>query len=101
MLQLELICFSNFLIDHDSQLEDDEQLALAMQESLNVESPPRYGYGNIYQPAPVYYPMGGLRYITFVLIRCIVLIFHVLGCLFLHSFYLSALFSHACIEYIL
>ncbi|XP_062158194.1 protein DA1 isoform X2 [Alnus glutinosa] len=49
------------VIDHDSQLEDDEQLALAMQESLNVESPPRYGYGNTYQPAPVYFPMGGLR----------------------------------------
>ena len=69
MLQFELIFFSIFWIDHDSQLEDDAQLAQAIQESLNVESPPRYGYGNIYQPAPVYFPMGGLRYITFVLIR--------------------------------
>jgi hypothetical protein len=46
------------VIDHDSQLEDDEQLAQALQQSLNVESPPQYGYGNIYQPAPVYFPMG-------------------------------------------
>ncbi|XP_059454300.1 protein DA1 isoform X1 [Corylus avellana] len=49
------------VIDHDSQLEDDAQLAQAIQESLNVESPPRYGYGNMYQPAPFYFPMGGLR----------------------------------------
>ncbi|XP_062101339.1 protein DA1 isoform X2 [Humulus lupulus] len=38
------------LIDNDSQLQEDEQLARALQESLNVESPPRYenggGYGN-------------------------------------------------------
>ncbi|PON91623.1 Zinc finger, LIM-type [Trema orientale] len=54
------------LIDNDSQLQEDEQLARALQESLNVESPPRYGNGsgngngsaNSYQPIPVYYPMG-------------------------------------------
>lgn len=47
------------VIDHDCQVEDDEQLAQAIQESLNVESPPRYGYGNIYQPAAAaYFPMG-------------------------------------------
>lgn len=44
--------------DRKSQLEEDEQLARAIQESLNVESPPRYGNGNMYQPMPVYFPMG-------------------------------------------
>ncbi|KAK9947135.1 hypothetical protein M0R45_012570 [Rubus argutus] len=38
------------VIDFDSQLEEDEQLARAIQESLNVESPPRYGNGNAYPP---------------------------------------------------
>lgn len=71
-----------YCLDNESQLEEDEQLARAIQESLNVESPPRYGneygngngygngygYGNghgngngnhnIYQPIPMYYPMG-------------------------------------------
>ncbi|KAL0017246.1 hypothetical protein SO802_004315 [Lithocarpus litseifolius] len=50
------------VIDRDFQLEDDEQLARALQESLNVENvespPPRYGHGNIYQPMPMYYPLG-------------------------------------------
>ncbi|POO03179.1 Protein DA1-like [Trema orientale] len=74
------------LIDNDSQLQEDEQLARALQESLNVESPPGYGNGygnaygngsgngngngsgygygygygnaNSYQPIPVYYPTG-------------------------------------------
>ncbi|KAG7941633.1 hypothetical protein I3843_16G054800 [Carya illinoinensis] len=45
------------VIDRDSQLKDDEQLAQAIQESLNAESP-RYEYGNAYQPAPVYFPPG-------------------------------------------
>lgn len=57
----------NSVIDHDSQLEDDEQLARAIQESLILESPPQYGNGNIYQPAPngnlyqpapMYFPSG-------------------------------------------
>lgn len=77
-----------YCLDNESQLEEDEQLARAIQESLNVDSPPRYGneygngngygngfgngngygYGNghgngngnhnIYQPIPMYYPMG-------------------------------------------
>lgn len=38
------------VIDFDSQLEEDEQLARAIQESLNVESPPRYGNGNAHPP---------------------------------------------------
>ncbi|XP_021820996.1 protein DA1-like isoform X3 [Prunus avium] len=74
------------VVGFDSQLEEDEQLARALQESLNVESPPqhgngntyqpstppqygngntyqpipppRYGNGNTYQPIPMYYPMG-------------------------------------------
>ncbi|CAI0435357.1 unnamed protein product [Linum tenue] len=54
----------------ESQLQEDEQLARALQESLNIESPPApppppqyrnpnaYHPGNIYQPAPVHFPMG-------------------------------------------
>lgn len=61
-----------FLIDCEFQLEDyDEQLARALQESLSVESPPQYGFGNAYQPAPVYFPLG-LRYIGFVLSQFII-----------------------------
>ncbi|GAV91517.1 LIM domain-containing protein/DUF3633 domain-containing protein [Cephalotus follicularis] len=36
------------------QLEEDEQLARALQESLSVESPPRYNHGNIFQPFPFF-----------------------------------------------
>ncbi|XP_014505132.1 protein DA1 [Vigna radiata var. radiata] len=43
--------------DNRSQLEEDEQLARALEESLNVESPPRYGNENAYQPIQ-YFPMG-------------------------------------------
>ncbi|CAK7347661.1 unnamed protein product [Dovyalis caffra] len=58
------------VIDNEIQVKEDEQLAKALQESLNVESPPRYGngiprYGNgipyqgsAYQPYPVHFPMG-------------------------------------------
>ncbi|KAA8528609.1 hypothetical protein F0562_035964 [Nyssa sinensis] len=46
------------VIDNDFQLKEDEQLARAIQESLNVESPPRYGSGNIYQPIPLSYSTG-------------------------------------------
>ena len=67
-------------IDNESQLQEDEQLARALQESLNVESPPRYGNGNgnvnvnvhgngnpnTYQPVPVYYPMG-YRYVIYLM----------------------------------
>ncbi|KAL5564216.1 hypothetical protein UlMin_027380 [Ulmus minor] len=44
--------------DNNSQFKEDELLARAIQESLNMESPPRYDNGNTYQPIPVYYPMG-------------------------------------------
>ncbi|ONI32764.1 hypothetical protein PRUPE_1G384500 [Prunus persica] len=39
------------VVGFDSQLEEDEQLARALQESLNVESPPQHGNGNTYQPS--------------------------------------------------
>ncbi|KAL5565767.1 hypothetical protein UlMin_028931 [Ulmus minor] len=44
--------------DNNSQFEEDDLLARAIQESLNVESPPRYDSGNTYQPIPIYYLMG-------------------------------------------
>ncbi|KAI8549737.1 hypothetical protein RHMOL_Rhmol06G0048500 [Rhododendron molle] len=34
------------VVDYETQLKDDEELAKAIQESLNIESPPRYGPGN-------------------------------------------------------
>ncbi|KAK2398450.1 protein DA1-related [Trifolium repens] len=45
--------------DHKSQLEEDEQLARAIEESLNLESPPKHGNdnNNMYQPIQ-YFPMG-------------------------------------------
>ncbi|CAI8606402.1 unnamed protein product [Vicia faba] len=45
--------------DHKSQLEEDEQLARAIEESLNLESPPKHGNDNntTYQPIQ-YFPMG-------------------------------------------
>ncbi|KAF5451396.1 hypothetical protein F2P56_026508 [Juglans regia] len=42
------------------QLEEDEQLAKALQESMNVESPPRYDSRNIFQPYP-FFSSGGYR----------------------------------------
>ncbi|KAL2499763.1 LIM zinc-binding domain-containing protein [Abeliophyllum distichum] len=48
------------VIDSESQsnLEEDELLAKALQESLNVESPPRYDYGGYLSPYSYYYPSG-------------------------------------------
>lgn len=43
------------VIDNDSHLEEDEQLAKALQESLNVESPPRSPprqFGSFFAPFP-------------------------------------------------
>lgn len=42
---------ANNVIDHDYQLEEDELLAKAVQESLNFESPPQHTSGNIPQHA--------------------------------------------------
>ncbi|XP_042495593.1 protein DA1-like isoform X2 [Macadamia integrifolia] len=38
------------VIDSGSHVEEDEQLARALQESMNMESPPRYDNGNMFQP---------------------------------------------------
>ncbi|KAK8512490.1 hypothetical protein V6N13_082965 [Hibiscus sabdariffa] len=46
------------MINDESQLEEDERLARALQESLIFEPPPPYENANIYQPIPVYFPMG-------------------------------------------
>ncbi|KAG8391445.1 hypothetical protein BUALT_Bualt01G0188500 [Buddleja alternifolia] len=51
------------VIDNESQLEEDEQLAKALQASLNVEfpprsPPPRYDNGSFFPPYPFYYPSG-------------------------------------------
>ncbi|KAF3438847.1 hypothetical protein FNV43_RR17122 [Rhamnella rubrinervis] len=51
-------------LEEDEQLakiqleEEDEQLAKAIQESLTIDSPPRYDHGNIFQPIPLFYPSG-------------------------------------------
>jgi hypothetical protein len=44
--------------DTESYLEEDEQLAKALQESLNIDSAPRYDYGNLFPPHPYFYPAG-------------------------------------------
>ncbi|KAK3231539.1 hypothetical protein Dsin_003420 [Dipteronia sinensis] len=48
------------VIDSALQLEEDEQLARAMQESLNLEPPPQngHGHGHVYQSIPVHFPVG-------------------------------------------
>lgn len=60
----------NFFSDHNSQLEEDELLAKALQESLDMESPaetqhqtpprppPQYDHGN----APTWQPCPFLTY---------------------------------------
>ncbi|KAJ8470101.1 hypothetical protein OPV22_024444 [Ensete ventricosum] len=47
-------------IDNKSHLEEDEQLARVMQESLFTESPPRRN-GQIYQPYPFSFPSFSRR----------------------------------------
>lgn len=44
--------------DIQSQLEDDEQLAKAIQESLSLELPPRYENGSNLRPNPFFFPSG-------------------------------------------
>lgn len=50
------------VLDTGTQLEEDELLARAIQESLTVEPPQQYengyGHGNIYQPIPFPYSTG-------------------------------------------
>lgn len=48
-------------IDNDYQMKEDEQLAKAIQASLNIESPPRNRNGHFYQPMPRSYPVGEFR----------------------------------------
>ena len=57
-MSLSFFFFSIYLLDTESQLEEDEQLARALQESLNVESPPRHDAGNIFQPFPSFFSPG-------------------------------------------
>ncbi|KAI8027328.1 hypothetical protein LOK49_LG02G02490 [Camellia lanceoleosa] len=57
-LAIAILSFSYDWPDNESQLKEDEQLAKAIQESLNVESPPRHVNGNIYQPIPFPYSTG-------------------------------------------
>ncbi|XP_061374493.1 protein DA1-related 1-like [Gastrolobium bilobum] len=40
------------------QLEEDEQLARAIQESLNIGSPPRHDNDPLFQPFPHFFPPG-------------------------------------------
>ncbi|XVF61950.1 hypothetical protein PTKIN_Ptkin08bG0176300 [Pterospermum kingtungense] len=40
------------------QLEEDEQLAKAIQESLNVGSPPRDNHGGLFSPYPFFFSAG-------------------------------------------
>ncbi|XAR73917.1 hypothetical protein NMG60_11008042 [Bertholletia excelsa] len=46
------------VIESEAHLEEDEQLARAIQESLNMDSPPRYDYGNFFPSYPYPYPSG-------------------------------------------
>lgn len=60
------------MLDFESQMKEDEQLARALQESLTYESPPQIGNrvgngngngngsgsGNYYQPVPFSYSVG-------------------------------------------
>ncbi|KAL0461511.1 UNVERIFIED_CONTAM: protein DA1-related 1 [Sesamum latifolium] len=54
------------VIENESQLEEDEQLAKALQESLNMESPPEptpprspgYDYGRFFPRFPFFSPSG-------------------------------------------
>ncbi|XP_024975614.1 protein DA1-related 1-like isoform X2 [Cynara cardunculus var. scolymus] len=46
------------VIDHNSHIEEDEQLAKAIQESLNVDSPQRSDYDSQSTPVPYSYASG-------------------------------------------
>lgn len=51
----------------ESRLEEDEQLARALQESLNTESPPRHDNRNSYNPFPFFFSSGHRYMQSFVL----------------------------------
>lgn len=44
-----------YILDDEYSLEEDEQLAKAIQESLNVNSPPRINHGNIFPRLPNFF----------------------------------------------
>ncbi|GAV71599.1 LIM domain-containing protein/DUF3633 domain-containing protein [Cephalotus follicularis] len=46
------------VIDNEAQLEEDELLARAIQESLNIDSPPQHENQNTYHTHPVHFPIG-------------------------------------------
>ncbi|KAL9248938.1 DA1-like protein [Drosera capensis] len=48
------------LVDHESQLKEDEMLARSLQDSLGSASPPRYEYGNGHKSQTMFipYPTG-------------------------------------------
>ncbi|KAK3000514.1 hypothetical protein RJ639_020798 [Escallonia herrerae] len=46
------------VIEIESHSEEDEQLAKALQESLNMDSPPQYDHGSLFPPYPFFYPSG-------------------------------------------
>ena len=80
-------------------MEEDEQLARAIQESLNIESPPQHGNGNgngnIYQPIPFPYSTG-FRYKSFFMLPTYYyLIYNMI--LFHHSLDSFVYFHHTCL----
>lgn len=58
-----LFLLPEMLSDNDSYLEEDEQLAKALHESLNVDSPPRHDSGRFFPRFPFVFPTG-YRYFT-------------------------------------
>lgn len=58
-----ILIFCCYLIESEPHLEEDEALAKALQESLNVESsppppPPRYDYGSPFPSLSYSFPYG-------------------------------------------
>ena len=51
-----MIEWEYFLLDDDYCLEEDEQLAKAIQESLNVDPPPRINHGGLFPLLPNFFP---------------------------------------------
>lgn len=49
---------NNVYVDHDASIEEDEQLAKALQEGLIVDLPQRNDFGNVFPPLPYFYGSG-------------------------------------------
>ncbi|KAL8248778.1 hypothetical protein R6Q59_005646 [Mikania micrantha] len=43
-------------INNEDSIDEDERLAKALEESMNVPSPPRNNYGGVFSPLPYFYP---------------------------------------------